>query len=334
MSRTQLSIALSLLVCTALAGADETPAAPARVHLLAHVELDSQVVRLGDVVDTSRAADALPDELSDIDLFTRTDDSAPTRISRELIELRLRLAGFSSRRVTLSGSNEVLVTKPVTNIDDTTLESLAADNIATQFGLVAGDIRATLLSPVVERWRVQLADARDPRVEVVPHGGGQLGRVTAQCRLFDGTRLLASQSATFLIERRYSVLVATASCDRQTIIDDALVRSELRYLTVAADELKLDQVRGRTLKTAVRAGELLSLRHLDAPSAAATPELVRPRELVRVTATGPGLQVVLRDAEAVEAGRLGDQIRIRNRESGRIIAGRVSGPGEVTISIR
>jgi hypothetical protein len=74
------------------------------------------------------------------------------------------------------------------------------------------------------------------------------------------------------------------------------------------------------------------------PAAAAAkkkeePIVIRPRDVVRLSVRGQGLTVSIPAAEALQSGRVGDSIRVRNPRSGRIVAGRVVSAGEVEIEL-
>jgi biotin operon repressor len=52
---------------------------------------------------------------------------------------------------------------------------------------------------------------------------------------------------------------------------------------------------------------------------------------VRVVARKSGLTVMLSSAEALQSGNKGESIRVRNRQSGRTLTGRIVGPAELEI---
>lgn len=63
------------------------------------------------------------------------------------------------------------------------------------------------------------------------------------------------------------------------------------------------------------------------------PIVVRPRDSVRLIVRGTGLRVSIPAAEALQSGRVGDTIRVKNPRSGRVVAGRITSAGEVEIEL-
>ena len=106
-----------------------------------------------------------------------------------------------------------------------------------------------------------------------------------------------------------------------------------RFLAVSADQLDESQVIGRQIRSGVPAGRMLALRDLIPVTAAKTQHVVRTRDNVQVTAVSGRLRVKLTAAEAMQSGRQGDVIRVRNTRSQEIITGRVTGPGMVEIQL-
>jgi flagella basal body P-ring formation protein FlgA len=308
---------------------------PAVIQLLSHAEVTGECVRLSDVAEISASAPDVRRRLAEIDLVAVEGGRPQQRIPRELIELRLRLAGFDTRDIEFTGTHEVVVTgTPVSDLTDAGLEGIAAETFAAQLGIGADDLRVTTTTPCVERWRAQGALPVGVRLEIVPTSEVLLGRVNCTCRLLEGRRLILSHAATFHVARRHTVLVAAASLSRGQTLAAGLVREEIRYLSTPADELALGQVEGKPLKMSLVPGEVVTLRHVAVEAGEEGPIVIRPRDAVRLTARKGSLQVVIRDAEALQSGRTGQLIRVKNVQSNRIVTGRVVGPGEVEIQLR
>ena len=85
--------------------------------------------------------------------------------------------------------------------------------------------------------------------------------------------------------------------------------------------LELQGLEGQELVRAVRAGEPIKLSDLR-PTL-----LVRRGDLVLMTVGSPKTFEISVKAEAMQDGKMGEQIRLRNTESGRTLAGIVTGKG-------
>ena len=84
----------------------------------------------------------------------------------------------------------------------------------------------------------------------------------------------------------------------------------------------------------MKAGQLLTLRDLDEPAKESLQTVVSSRDKVFITAISGPLRIKLRNAEAMGSGRVGDVINVRNLDSQKVIAARVTGPGNVEIRLR
>jgi flagella basal body P-ring formation protein FlgA len=62
--------------------------------------------------------------------------------------------------------------------------------------------------------------------------------------------------------------------------------------------------------------------------------LVKKGESIQATAMTAGLRTSSRNIEALENGRLGDRIRMKNRDSGKEFVGQVMGPGQAIIRMQ
>ena len=62
--------------------------------------------------------------------------------------------------------------------------------------------------------------------------------------------------------------------------------------------------------------------------------LVKKGEAIQVTAMARRLRTSIRNIEALEDGRLGDRIRMKNRDSGKEIVGEILGPGQAIVRVQ
>ena len=96
---------------------------------------------------------------------------------------------------------------------------------------------------------------------------------------------------------------------------DAEKISKAHYLEIAGLE-------GQELVRAVRAGDAIRMSDLRQAT------LVRRGEVVLMTVGTPGSFQISVKAEALQDGKLGEQIRLRNTESGRTLSAIVTGKGQ------
>jgi flagella basal body P-ring formation protein FlgA len=121
------------------------------------------------------------------------------------------------------------------------------------------------------------------------------------------------------------VLVAASNLNAGQLLQPALFKLE----RMDADKinkshlLEATGLEGQELVRNLRAGEPIRLADMRAAI------MVKKGELVQLIVGRPGeFQISVR-LEAMQDGRLGEQIKLRNAESGRILGGVVTGKGSV-----
>lgn len=335
------------LLCGALgpaSRADADSAGPTGPHVVVRLRPEAQsrsaTIRLGDVADVSAADPALQRQLREVDLIDVTAPEGVQRLGRRFIDLRLQLAGFSAEDYELTGPAEVVLTlgaeaaapSQLPRPTDASLEELARAEFSRTLHVPESDLRVTLSAPVMESLLGGVPPTADLRVDVAPRGQPGLGQSAMLVRVFAGERLLASRTAQFDVARQTPVLVAAVTLARGEVLTPEKLREERRFLLHPADSLTIEQVVGQQLTAGLAAGEIVQTRHVMRPVAGTDPPVIQARDPVRVTARRAGLIVVLRNAEALQSGRPGQLIRVRNPDTNQVIVGRVVAAGEVEVS--
>lgn len=124
------------------------------------------------------------------------------------------------------------------------------------------------------------------------------------------------------------VLVTTRPLSRHGVItaqDVTLLERDVGLLNNAY-LTDLDQVAGLRLRRQVAADTVL------APNQLEQQEVVKRGDKVVISAANTQVSVRM-PGEALESGNLGSQIRARNLRSGRVVKGRVTGPGQVEVAM-
>lgn len=194
------------------------------------------------------------------------------------------------------------------------------------------DARATL------RERAEQARWGDPQFEVVAQD-------VTPGRRPDGPLTCAHPVSVepldtrFVTRMRWAVICADSPGWRREVAVKARVSAQVLVMTddvalgqpVAADRLRLERrdvsatpdalsdaeaVVGRTGRNTLHAGQMLAKRLLQAPV------LVQRGQAVGIQATQAGIAVTV-SGEALDSGREGDVVRVRNTRSGKVIRARV-----------
>lgn len=111
--------------------------------------------------------------------------------------------------------------------------------------------------------------------------------------------------------------------DTISAADLTLVRHDLS--TVSGDFFNhIDEVAGQTLRRSVRAGTVLAPNMLDSP------QLINRGDLLTIRVQRAQISIEVQGT-ALERGKLGETIRVRNNQSNNIVAGRVIADGVVVV---
>lgn len=130
------------------------------------------------------------------------------------------------------------------------------------------------------------------------------------------------------VEIYTDVLVANRNLAKGTLLSEAdmnYARMNIAQAGMGYFE-DLSQVVGMELKRGVRAGNTIQSSVLTAPT------VVKRGDTVQLQATIAGVAVVT-SGEALSHGQLGQQIRVRNSRSQRIVDAVVTAPGKVSVSL-
>lgn len=124
------------------------------------------------------------------------------------------------------------------------------------------------------------------------------------------------------------VLVTTRPLSRHSVItaqDISMLERDVGLLNNAyLTDLK--QVSGLRLRRQVAADTVLAPNHLEQQ------EVVERGDKVVISAANTQVSVRM-PGEALESGNLGSQVRVRNTRSGRVVKGRITGPGQVEVAM-
>jgi flagella basal body P-ring formation protein FlgA len=157
-----------------------------------------------------------------------------------------------------------------------------------------------------------------------------LGRVPLTIEFTEpGAESAALQrSASVVLEVSMPVAVTTRQLRRGDVIEEAMVRMEPRDLNLVPRDAVASPERaiGQRLRRGISAGAVITSNQLE------TEKLVRRGDLLIVDAIAPGLEMRV-EARALEAGAMGQLIRVENPTSRRRFRVEVTGPGSAQISL-
>ncbi|MEO2030913.1 MAG: flagellar basal body P-ring formation chaperone FlgA [Planctomycetaceae bacterium] len=305
-----------------------------QIELRPDAAVESSEIRLGDIADIRGAAPRSVSTLQKLDIARLRvgQDSLSIRLSR--VAIRLQLAGWSLQDFQVTGAPTVVVTRRIPEpVTDTAIEAAALDTMRKTFNVPSEELRVRLTSPFMTSLPRALQQDESLRLEVLPPLSSRIGAVPLIVRLLRDSRLVNSRTGRFEVLRLQKVAVTRTSMPRGHVIDDRDFQMESRFLAAPADQLDESQVVGSQVRTSLSAGAMISLRDLQPATKRQEVQIVRSRDNVQVTAFSGGFKVQLTAAQALQSGRRGDTIRVKNLKSNEILTGRVTGPGQIEIRL-
>ncbi len=295
----------------------------------------SRHVTLADVADVSSTTTSEKTIAEHLDLIELKPTEQATMMNRSYVRIRLQVAGWGSDEIRLSGPEKIFVEyEEPQPIADEDIEVAAMKTIQKVLGIPAEELRVRLVSPFVTALPTGVRNRSDLRVEVLPPTAGRLGQVSLNVMLWEGRNVLARRTGRFEVLRRHRVAVTRVSLQREATISESDIQFENRFLSTKADEPTEEDVYGQRVRISMKPGQILSLRDVVPPAPKRAEMSVKRGSKVRVIATSGLLKIELRQAEALEDGRIGDYISLRNMESKQVIIGRVVDAGQVAIRLR
>lgn len=289
------------------------------VHLPRAVRVSGSKLRLGDL-GVIRGTDAvLVRKASDIAMGRSPWSGEKIVIDRRTILSRLATSGISRESVRLTGAQEIVVTRDETVFEANRLVQLAEAFLKNKPPGTEGCHWRLLRKPkdllVPAAEDIQLK----PRLGSNPTGGGACVKIAAT----SGGHEIGV--ATVLFRRVYAVrqLVATANIPSGGVITRENTKVALVSAPRKPPEWKSPY--GMICVQAVRAGGVIRPGLLRALRPAV---IVRRNKIVEMRIQGVGFIIVAK-GQALQDGRLGELIKVRNIDSKRIVIARVAFDGTV-----
>jgi flagella basal body P-ring formation protein FlgA len=309
-----LFIAGLLFAASAARAGEETIAPPV---LRAKVNVASDVVRIGDVVDNAGP-------FAQIAIYRAPDlgTTGSLPVAQMLNTLRAQgVIGVDAKDI-----KQVMVTRLARTVETREIERAVAQAIEHRGGLgEAANINLTF-----DR------DVADVRLDSSNTGGllATAARYEPRNGRFDVTFQIANDNGnpaqlrfTGSAIETVEVAVLTRNVERTDILKSADVVVERRpRAEVGSDPAARERALGMQMRRPVRAGQPLRVADL------VKPDLVQRDQAVSVIYQTAGLYLTTR-GKALDNGTEGDVVSVLNIQSKRTVTGTVTGRGQVTIQI-
>ncbi|MET0676777.1 MAG: flagellar basal body P-ring formation chaperone FlgA [Bradyrhizobium sp.] len=281
------------------------------------VQVSSDLVRIGDVIDNAGAAGQIA--------IYRAPDLGTTGtlpVAQVLNTLRAhQVIGVDARDL-----KEITVTRLARTLEGKDIELQVAQalerrnglgdaaNLSLTFDRDPGNVRLDAGFTGSMQATVVRYDNRNGRFDVTFEIANEFGASAAKLR-FSGTAVETVEAA-----------VLTRNIERNEVVKHSDMTIERRpKAEVGADAALRDRVIGMQARRQLRAGQ--SVKQADL----AKPDLVQRDQNVTLIFESPGIYLTMR-GKALENGTEGDAVSVTNLQSKRTVSGTVTGRGQVTIS--
>lgn len=334
------------------------------IALRPNVQTDLRVIRLVDVANITGGDAATRERIKELDLDDGVAEGESLTILPPQIEFRLRLAKVDVEQVSIKGSG-VRVTSGTGSASTRTGETVTGTS-----GRIDKPRRAVDFSAIsvddgpLEREIVQAAkdcvlaklpwasDSVDIRLsQSIPTqihdvssaagyecaaeirtAGPPVGRV--QVRVVANAPKKPTFDVVVILDVRHfdQLVMVTRGIDRGHVLttsDLYVDRQDVTELTDYCPTIK--ELVGTTTRRSIRALQPVRMSDVETTTRLEGAILIKRRDQVKMVARVGSLSVTA-VGEAIQEGRLGEIIRVRNIDSNTTIQGRVLSPGEVEIS--
>lgn len=313
-------------------GAEPQTSGVVVVTLSAEAEVTNRLVRVGDVASVAGGNAAVRKRISELDLVELDLAEPSIEVSRLLVEARLLLNGVPSNAFRVEGAASTAVSRQQAHTNEERVLEAVRLAVADELSLSTQEVAVRLAQPLTAELAslVNATPADELRARLTSAPGGR-----TRVELWVSDARGGQKQTAVLVNVRFRQLAPVAVrplAARQTLGEGDVVL-EMRELTQRGIALTLEQVAGKSLRRSLAAGEVVVEKDLFAPANNDDPVLVNPRDMVRLTAKKGRLTIEIPSAEVLQSGRMGDTVRVRNTTSGRIVVGRVTGPGEVEVPL-
>lgn len=316
-----LLTALAFLPATAIAE-------PIVVTLHETASVSKGQATLGDVAALEGGEEEQRRRLGRLDLTDLPLSSQPTLISRHQIEFRLRLAGLDDDAFRLEGPNYVRVSRPAGEALDEKIVAVARQALERQLATQAADAIVQLTQPV--RVPPLSVDGDDIHLEAeVRTATAPPCRALVEVGIYVRGARRTSAQVYLDVKKVQSAPVALRRIEAGEIFAPENVRIERAPLDYGGKPaVDAAALMGQKARRPIVAGQRIEAEDLD--SVGVSGVVIHQSDLVHIVAPVGPLQVRAR-GQAMQDGRIGQLIQVRNTDSQSIVTGRVKDHSTVEV---
>lgn len=303
------------------------------IRLKTEVNVEKKLVTVADVAEVDNQDHPLWQEIRDLDV-SELESGRPEKVTRAHFDFRLQLAGIDRSQYRLLGADHASVVFQAVVLNERIVFDRLVPMLAKSWNVDPKQIHLQLTRPLTERDIQTVSNLDAAALKPVASRRWVPGHLRIQIGVFDGSRLAHTFPVNVLASIERNAYVAVRDLPTNSRIADSDVRL-VKTRLVGRDALSVaTDVVDRSLSRRVSRGDpilLHEIRSVNDRVRRHNEYVVERRDRVRMYTRMGGLEAYINDAEALERGKIGEQIRVKNPRSGEIKTGRVTAAGEVTV---
>lgn len=307
--------------------ADEL-AQPVSVVLKEKAICTRRVVLLGDIAFLNGGPDSMLQRLSEVEIDELPADGKAKTATRLQIQFCLRLAGFPANSFELAGATDVVISPRRQSLNADDLFRAAKEEALRRLPWPKDSVSVRLMQPItVPLPKVAEGETLELRAE--PHQSAfTFGRVQMNVTIkINGERRLALAVYLEILPIQEVLLARRTIARGETLGENDMVRERRPLDPKDTRYARPSDVIGKKARRDLPQGSTLQKTDVEFSDGDGA---IQAGQTVRLVAKLGSMDVVVL-AEAMQAGTQGQSIRVRNRESQKVVVGRVTGPKTVEV---
>jgi flagella basal body P-ring formation protein FlgA len=296
------------------------------VQLEIEVTRPPGVLRIGDIARVWATDKRLEQQVTALEIGKLAADQEQS-IAIDDVRIRLQVHGLTPDVVRVVGPDLVTAKLAVPGENDT-LAIFIRDALAERWGALPEDVIVEIHQPTAdatpalradETWKIDIPQSAKP------------GRLALRALRMKGSIVMRNLPVQATVSVYGDVAVAAATIPQRRTLQASDVRVERRALTSLDDRWIAGDWVGKSTRQTLQAGQVVRTQYLSDAAVPSEEIAVKARSVVRLTVRKGNLSVTASGGESLQSGRIGDWVRVRNPQSGKIVSGRVTGPDEVEV---
>jgi flagella basal body P-ring formation protein FlgA len=287
-------------------------------------------VLIRDVAVCEGGSAALREQIARLDLADLPADGQTVSIAQEQVYYRIRISGIDPKQFRLRGPAVVAVKFPRYLVTEDDVLTVAKKAVLECMPESAKDVTVKLSQPV--RGLMVVPGAREQvsfEAEFRP-GTTPLNKVRVEVNVLVNSQRHGSVPVSLDVQVHQQVAVCKQRIERGESLTKDKVQFERRVIESFKEYLAPAQgLAGKRANNALAAGQLITAADIEAIVTEA-PVVVKQQALVKLVAKLGSFQLVA-IGEALQEGRTGQLIRVRNIDSQNVVVGRVVGRSVVEV---